>query len=261
MTESAALAALQDLIATTPAALEPADLEPVDVAVLDTGVDSSHPDLQPHIASAHRIDVIDDVPRAVDVGLNVNNDTQGHGTGVASVIAQLAPHARIHDIQVMGRTASGTAAAMLEGFRFAIEQNWRVINLSLAVSSRFAQELLPLCERAYYKNLIVVAARRNMPLKDQGFPAEYASVISVGNRDYPTPFDFDYRPGHVIEYMAHGVAWKVAAPGGGFTEMTGTSFATPTVASIVARLVGRQPGLKPFEVKSLLRAYGGELPE
>jgi len=47
----------------------------------------------------------------------------------------------------------------------------------------------------------------------------------------------------------------VAAPGGGETTMTGTSFAAPAVTGLCALLVGACPDLRPFEVKSLLRAF------
>jgi hypothetical protein len=35
--------------------------------------------------------------------------------------------------------------------------------------------------------------------------------------------------------------------------MTGTSFATPTVSALCARLLGAHPGLRPFELRALLR--------
>jgi subtilisin len=47
----------------------------------------------------------------------------------------------------------------------------------------------------------------------------------------------------------------VASPGGGTTTMTGTSFAAPAVSGLCALLVGACPDLRPFEVKSLLKAF------
>ena len=37
--------------------------------------------------------------------------------------------------------------------------------------------------------------------------------------------------------------------------MTGTTFATPAVSGLCALLVGAYPDLRPFDVKSLLRAF------
>jgi subtilisin family serine protease len=47
----------------------------------------------------------------------------------------------------------------------------------------------------------------------------------------------------------------VAAAGGGYTTMTGTSFATPIMCGHVALLMGAYPGLTPFEIKTLLKAF------
>ena len=117
--------------------------------------------------------------------------------------------------------------------------------MSLAATAEFAAALHALCETAYYQNQVVVAAKRNMPLVDNGFPAEFSSCIGVDNRAFPSPFVFRFMPGQVIEYAAHGTGVAVAAPGGGYSTKTGTSFATPTISGICARHAGRLPGYAP----------------
>ena len=42
--------------------------------------------------------------------------------------------------------------------------------------------------------------------------------------------------------------------GGGTVTATGNSFAAPHIAGFVARILGKHPGLTPFEVKTILRA-------
>jgi subtilisin family serine protease len=133
--------------------------------------------------------------------------------------------------------------------------------MSLAATASFADRILPLCEKAYYQNQVVVASRRNMPLWDNGYPAEFSSCISVDNQAFETPFRFRYLADRIVEYAAHGEEVPVAAAGGGYTTMTGTSFATPTIAGICALIAGAYPGLRPFEVKSLLKAWAVPLPE
>jgi subtilase family protein len=44
---------------------------------------------------------------------------------------------------------------------------------------------------------------------------------------------------------------------GGYTTKTGTSFATPTVSAFCALLVGAHPDLRPFEIKTILKAFSG----
>ena len=53
---------------------------------------------------------------------------------------------------------------VLAALRLAVLKNYKVINMSLACPARFAPELMQLCERAHYRGLVVVAARRNVPM-------------------------------------------------------------------------------------------------
>jgi subtilisin family serine protease len=48
----------------------------------------------------------------------------------------------------------------------------------------------------------------------------------------------------------------VPAAGGGFTRKTGASFATPHVAAMCALIRGAFPNLRPYELMSVLRAWG-----
>jgi len=235
-----------------------ADLDPVDVAVVDSGVDASHPDLQSRIVKAFAVEMKDDEPMLAPRELGDNNDAYGHGTAVSSIISQVARNARITDVRVLNVGNVGAGAALVRGFRFAVEERFRVINLSLAATAKFAPQLNELCELAYRQNQIVVAARRNMPLVDNGFPAEFSSCISVDVGNFHSATQVQFREDHAVEFVGHGEDVKVAASGGGFTTMTGTSFATPAVSGLCALLVGGNPDLRPFDVKSLLRAFSGE---
>jgi subtilisin family serine protease len=228
-------------------------LEPVVVSVVDSGVDGTHPDLRGRIAEASRVEDGPGGPVAHAQPHEASNDVYGHGTAVAGIIAGVAPNARISDIRVLDERNQATGHVLVEGFRRAVESDARVINLSLACRARFAPELHELCERAYRRNQIVVAAKRNMPLVDQGFPAELSACIAVDRERYPSPFDLGYRPTPPIEFIGRGVDVTAPAPGGGFQVVTGTSFATPAVSGLCALLLGIAPDLRPFEVKALLK--------
>ena len=237
-----------------PEALIGGKLEPVEVAILDSGIDASHPALRGRIVAAFRVEGGRRKP-TVRPARRKNNDGYGHGTAVASIIARIAPNARLVDIRVLGPDNQGSGAALIEGLRFAVKRGSRLINMSLAATGEFAAALHALCETAYYRNQVLVAAKRNMPLVDNGFPAEFSSCIGVDNRAFPSPFVFRFIPGQTIEYAAHGTAVVVAAPGGRYTTSTGTSFATPTITGICARMLGAYPDMRPFEVKSLLKLF------
>lgn len=235
-------------------------LQPVEVAILDSGIDATHPDLAGRVAEAFHFRPDGDrlegggVARA-EVAAGTNNDTYGHGTGVASIVARFAPHARLYDLRVLEPGNKGIAACVMAGLRYALERRWRIINLSLAVAEKFTAQLIPLCERAYFQNQILVASKRNFPFPDVGFPAAYASTIGIDIGRFDSPFKLVFNPGDTIEFAALGENITVAVVGGGYTTKSGTSFATPVVAALCALLAGLYPDLRPFEIKTLLKHY------
>jgi len=229
-------------------------LEPVTVAVVDSGIYSSHPDLAGRISSAWSINPSGESLEVEAIKVS-DNDVYGHGTGVAGIIAQIAPNANIIDIRVLDISNCCKGETLLEGFRLAIEKKARLINLSLACREKFAHQLHDLCETAYRNNQIVIAARRNMPFTDNGFPAELsACCIPVDMSNVSSPYQILYRPGHPIEYVAKGEGIVTAAKGGGYTTVTGTSFATPTITGICSLFTGAFPKLRLFEIKTILKA-------
>ena len=243
---------LQEAIAVSLTELATRTLVPVDVAVIDSGVDATHPALAGRVASARRIEQ----GEPVELTVPENNDTYGHGTGVASIIARVAPNARIVDIRVLQPGNKGSADDLVVGLRTAVRARVAVINMSLAAPTKSAPRLQPLCERAFYQDQVIVAARRNMPFGDEGIPAEFASVLGVGRGALPQPIALQFNPRKTIELDAPGDNIPVAAAGGGYTEMTGTSFATPMVSAVCALLLGAFPGLRPHEIRTILCAHG-----
>ena len=230
------------------------ELRPVSVAVLDSGIDATHPDLTRFVDKAFGAEVVDGKCTINEEPVPANHDAFGHGTAVASIIVKLAPNARLADYRVLGRDNTGAGEALLTALKHAVEADYKVINMSLAAKADFGPRLQPLCDAAYRKGQIIVAAKRNMPLVDQGYPAELtASVISVDRKNFPTQMVVGYQPASVIEFAGHGDDVTVAAPGGGYTTKTGTSFATPAIAGIVCLLLGAYPDLRPFEIKAFLR--------
>jgi subtilisin family serine protease len=236
-------------------------LNPVTVAVLDSGIDASHPNLAGRVVRsvAFEADAEGDV-RSHERSPDTNNDLYGHGTGVASIIARIAPHVRFIDVRVLGGNNRGSGDAFVAGFAHAVESDATLLNMSLAASQKFAPRISAICESAYRKGTVIVAARRNMPLQDEGFPASLIPCVGVDNAGKGSEACWQYR-GDVIEYAAHGVDVPVAAPGGSYTTMTGTSFATPIMCGFVALLLGAYPGLTPFEVKAVLKAMSAEANE
>ena len=234
--------------------LSKSDLAPVIVAVLDSGIDGSHPDLAGRVVRGTTFEADAEghvTERESDP--TQNNDLYGHGTGVASIIARIAPNTRFIDLRVLGGNNRGSGEAMIAGFEHAVRSEANLFNMSLAASEKYVPRLSVLAEDAYRRGITIVASRRNMPLQDEGFPAALIPCVGVDNEGKGPEGSWLYR-NDVIEYSAHGVDVPVAAHGGGYTTMTGTSFATPIMCGHVALLLGAHPGLRPFEVKALLKA-------
>ncbi len=228
-------------------------LAPVTVAVLDSGVDGSHPDLAGRLAGAAAVEIEDGKPVVHELSPTANNDIFGHGTPVAGIIAAIAPNARIFDVRVFSEKNVGATQILLTGFDYALSQPWRLLNMSLAAVSSIRHQLVDLCERAYFQQQIVVAARRNAPFDDDGLPAELSSCIGVDRGAYPSPFHYAFRPRTPVEFEARGEAVVAPAKGGGYTTLSGTSCATPTVSALCALLLGACPDMTLFELKTSLR--------
>lgn len=230
-------------------------LEPVEIAVVDSGVDATHPDLAGRVARAYAVAPEEGKPVWSEVPAGIDNDVFGHGTAVAGIIARLAPNARIIDIRVLGGDNQGTAACLLKGLEEAVRHGFPIINLSLALSGRFAAEARPLCEAAWRQGQVVVSAKRNIPIVDLGLPAEFATSVGVDNLGPADAFRYLFRAGEIIEFATGGEHAAAPAKGGGYKAMVGTSFATPVLSAVCALMLGAFPGLLPFEVRSVLKHH------
>ena len=60
-----------------------------------------------------------------------------------------------------------------------------------------------------------------------------------------------YKPGHLVEFAARGVDVEVPWSGGGLKKVTGSSFAAPRVAGMLACLLSEVPRITPLQAKAL----------
>jgi serine protease len=190
----------------------------VKVAVLDTGVayrlfgkTPQSPDLKgAHFVAGH--DFVGDDPYA--------NDRNGHGTHVASTIAEttnndvgltgLAYGASIMPVKVLDDAGEGDAAVIAKGVRYATAHGAKVINLSLEFSSDVGWQQIPqlidAIAEARRKGAIVVAASGNEADTAVAYPARNGNVLSVGaTTEHACLSDFSNQ----------GAGLDLVAPGGG----------------------------------------------
>ncbi|MBA3635669.1 MAG: S8 family serine peptidase [Rubrobacteraceae bacterium] len=89
----------------------------------------------------------------------------------------------------------------------------------------------------------------------------YASAISVASHEgLDDPHLFYYNPEPPVEFGAPGIDVRVAWADGGWITATGNSFAAPHITGIVAKILGKHPGLTLFQVKTVLRALSANMP-
>lgn len=227
---------LESLLRLRPEDLLQKPLAPVTVAVLDSGIDATLPPLRGRVVNSAAC-----------------GDRSGHGTAVAGLIAEHAPNARLIDCRILDEYNRCDGAQLTAALRAAIEGEAKIINMSL-VCRRCRTELLELCDLAYARGKIVIAARRNIPLgNDNGLPAELATCIGVEPANFTSLFRVEYTGYPPIEFAAAGENLRVHLPGGKTRLQSGSSFAVPLVTALLCLFLGHAPELTLFELKTLLK--------
>jgi subtilisin len=219
----------------------------VRVCILDSGVQTDHPavgDVQESVAI--RLEGDETVAEP-----DTEGDVAGHGTACAGIVRSLAPECELVSVRVLGVGYTGSGPVLLEGLRWAVEQSFDVINMSLSTTKhKFAALLHELADSAYFRKTMLVASAHNMPV--ESYPWRFASVISVGSHDRDDPFTFFYNPTPPVEFFARGVNVQVPWVGGATYVCTGNSFATPHISGLAALVLSKHPELTPFQLKSVL---------
>jgi subtilisin family serine protease len=222
----------------------------VRVAVIDSGVDAGHPAVG-EVAGAVALTYDPDAPNQVRAADGPHEDLFGHGTACAGIIRSLAPLAELYSVRVLGAKLTGKGTVFAAGLRWAIANRMQVVNLSLSTGRReYFAVFHELVDEAYFANLMLVCAVNNVA--GPTYPSQYASVFSVAANEATDPYRFDYNPTPPVEFGAPGIDVEVAWLGGSTIRATGNSFAAPHIAGLVARILGKHPGLTPFQVKTIL---------
>lgn len=190
----------------------------VTIAVLDTGVAYSF--RKPHRRSPDLsrgkfiagYDFVDDDPYP--------NDANGHGTHVASTIAEatdngvsltgLAYGATIMPVRVLDNNGEGDTTDIADGVRFAARNGAKVINLSLEfsadVTAAAVPQLIDAITYAHSRGVFMAGAAGNEGLGTVDYPARARHVVAVGATT---------EHGCVSDYSNQGRGLDLVAPGGG----------------------------------------------
>jgi subtilisin len=231
--------------------------EGVSVAVIDSGVERQL--LEDKFRNAgtpiHPIEGAvfkpgDAAPQPYD-----GHQSSPHGTTVADIVLTMAPRVKLYSADVFGPTGSCEVETVIAALRHAIDV-WKVkvVNLSLGVPEHKLQQLprrqalQRAIEEAYFRDVLVFAAAHNEHPLTRSYPAAFAPpLISVDKGLFDDPLRFAYKLSEQVEFQAHSRGYL-----GPFAREPATSWATPHLAGIAARVLSLKPDLKPFEIKTIL---------
>ncbi len=225
------------------------------VAVVDTGIDFSHSYFKNRIVTGYDIYDNDNNPQ----------DTNGHGTHVASTVLDVAgfnSNIKVMSVKIFGDGEDyTTSGAVARGIEYAVDHGADVINLSVggAHSSDVEQNAV---NYAYRKNVSVVAAAGNEQLNldnNDYVPAGLDHVITVSamNENGTLASFSNYRQSK-LEFTAPGVNIKGAKLGGGYCSLSGTSMASPHVAGAYAIVKAVHPNISVDEITEALKKNAKE---
>lgn len=227
------------------------------MAVFDTGVRQDHP----HFRNIKE--------RTNWTNEDTLNDSLGHGTFVAGVIASqdaqclgFAPDAEIYAFRVFTNAQVSYTSWFLDAFNYAMATEMHVLNLSIGGPDYLDRPFVEKVWELTANNIIMVSAIGNDgPLYGTlNNPADQMDVIGVGGIDYSNhiasfssrgmstwelPHGYGRMKPDLVAYGREVVGSKI---GGGCKSLSGTSVASPVVAGAVCLLASVVPKEKRWEI-------------
>lgn len=243
----------------TPTELENATGAGIRVLVMDSGIENDHPAIVGR--EIPNFEVLP-VPIGADVTYRVQpapaGDAFGHGTAVAALLVQHAPGIEITSLRMLDSERLGSSERVLAGLRWAIEKKFDVVNCSFGTFGPSTTKFLPSYKRvvdlAFCKNVLLIGACSNSDHNLTSLPASFPSVLATDAgriEESPIPI-VKRRAGHLIEFVTRGVDVSVSWKDGSSRLVTGSSFAAPHLAALVARLRQLRPQWNACEMKAAL---------
>jgi hypothetical protein len=215
-------------------------LKPITVAVIDTGVDVGA--LGSHLSTEPGYNFFDN-----------NNDVKdenGHGTRVATLLAQSCSGCKILPIKISKNGSATRADDIAKAIRYALLKQARVINLSMGVTDN-SPDLEASVLEAKSKNVVVVTAAGtgiHNPFRPEELAAVYpqglAAVIVVGVARSLENTDM---------LMNHGDELDVVVTGQP-SETFASSHAAASVSGAIARKIKGPFQYSPDELRAMLRS-------
>ena len=249
------------------------------LAIIDTGVDPTIKEIKAQIQDWKNFL---DSSRPFGNGGKFPYDWGGHGTSIATVVAQIAPDVELMIVKVFDQETMFFAPftrwsmyLIAAGINWAVQNEADIISLSIALHNNY-KEIRDASKSAWEKNITLISAAGNVKNRESGpdayYPASYPWSIGVGGVEKK---DENLK---VWEHSARGYYIDVVAPAAGIlvespsyldrrrwpTQMSGNSLAVPIVAATSALILSymdqekkqtleKTPGALVEAVRSILR--------
>lgn len=241
----------------TPFAWDNANGSGVTIAILDTGVDSTHPDLASNM-----------VPGWNTYDNNADtSDVYGHGTKVAGTAAMAANNsmgsvgvawgAKIMPVRISapdGNVAYWSTVA--QGIYWAADHGAKVVNISYSgVSGSSTVQ----SAAQYLRNkggVVVVSAGNTGGLL--GYAASDSMLVAAATDSNDQRASWSSY-GSYVDISAPGVNIYTTLRGGGYGNVSGTSFSSPIVAATAALMISANNNLSPVDIEQILKSTAADL--
>jgi Subtilase family len=230
---------------------EVASSQPVTVAILADRSSSALQELRERFVRAKSF--VGDDPE-IQGGRTPSSD---HTTAVASIVAAIAPHAKIMPIAVLGRSGVGFAEPIAEGVKYAVENDARIIVMPFG--SSHPGTFAPVFQRYSGSDVLFIASAGNTGSDAKTYPAAFPNVLAVAttdDRDEKAPFS-SY--GSWVGLAAPGVDIQVLNEEGKLVRLSGGSFSTAVTGGVATLVLTVRPKLKAAEVTEILKRSSVDL--
>jgi len=244
-----------------------ADFSNFHIAVIDTGIDASHPDLN----------VVGELDVVADSGAGnaaPGYDPNGHGTHCAGTIGAradgegvvgMAPGVPMHAIRVLNAEGSGYWTDIVAGLEYVLDHpEIKVVSMSLGGPSWDDPNEDPMFEAIAALEAadvtVVIAAGNETDDTEYYAPAGYDLGLTVSAYDASGGTDNGYawfsNYGDEVDIAAPGMDILSTYPDGQYTELSGTSMATPLVAGAAIAYRAEHPNKNVRQVFDAITGTG-----
>jgi subtilisin family serine protease len=230
----------------------------VRVAVIDSGAECAHPALR---AAPPKCWTLGSLPGGRYRLVEDNGvDVFGHGTAVVSVLREHAQGAIIESIRVLGGDLRSSSDRVIAAMQWALDSKFDIINCSFGTPNvEHLERYKRIVDQAFCDNVLIVSACNNFDARRIELPGWFPTVIAADHGAMDA-LRIERRTGEMVEFVARGRQLRVPWNHGGWREVTGSSFAAPHVAALVARMREVRPQWNACEVKAAMYSLATAVP-